>query len=198
MPINSKKTKLSSLFKFPTIILILTLVLAAYKFLPGFVKNKNVTLPEKLGGFTNIIKTNDSKAVPFDWRVYDIKEYRVAFKTPPLLLKRQFTNQQDYLFFMKFEENKFSQQKGVAVGVTNRNVAEEIEMVKVEISKNSTLVPKEEKVKVDGFEAIKLSYEKDINFESRSIVVVNNGKITVSISTVPEQIDALSNSLDFY
>jgi hypothetical protein len=125
-----------------------------------------------------------------DWEYFIHPEYRFSIYVPRLLVKREYDDSGDYLFFVRFEENRFSEDSGVAIGVSNRALEEEEaktrEIVEAEFS---DIKPKREIVKLTDYDAIKLDYQGVDGVESRTIILVTNGDYTYSISTVPEQID---------
>lgn len=192
MPVKAKNKSDGFMFKLPFILILFVLIFAAYKYLPKIKQN-----PPKIISQTGILKTTNQQ-VPGDWKLYDNKDYRFVIKIPPLLLERIYETGDEYLFFAKFEENKFSTYKGVGLGVTSRSIKDEVDKIKAEISKNYDQKPKESNLKVDGMDATKLEYSKKDLFEARSIVVVSNSKVTVSFSSTPEQIGQLVSSFDFY
>lgn len=125
-----------------------------------------------------------------DWEYFIHPEYKFSVYVPRLLVKREYDDSGDYLFFVRFEENRFSEDSGVAIGVSNRALEEEEaktrEIVEAEFSE---IKPKREIVKLADYDAIKLDYQGANGVESRTIILVTNGDYTYSISTVPEQID---------
>jgi len=125
-----------------------------------------------------------------DWEYYVHPEYNFSVYVPRLLVKREYDDSGDYLFFVRFEENRFSENGGVAVGVSDRTPEEEETKIREILGAEFPgLNPEKETVKLTSGNAIRLDYRAgDVN-EPRTIVLVRNGEYTYSISTVPEQID---------
>jgi len=150
----------------------------------GRVDNYDSTLDEN-GGSESVVLERIR-----DWEYFIHPEYRFSVYVPRLLVKREYDDSGDYLFFVRFEENRFSEESGVAIGVSNRALEEEEakirEIVEAEFS---DIKPKREIVKLTDYDAIKLDYQGSEELESRTIILVTNGDYTYSISTVPEQID---------
>ena len=134
-----------------------------------------------------------------DWKEFVNEDYRIRIEVPALLLKTKYENENGYLYFMRFEENEYSDKKGVALGVTERSRDEELEYVKNMISKESPMaIPKVKIFELGGYGVTQMDYEAKEDLEARSIIVVNDGNYTFSISTVPEQIERVKSSLMFF
>lgn len=150
----------------------------------GNTDNYNRTLEES--------ETSDS-VVPEgirDWEYFVHPEYKFSVYVPRLLVKREYDDSGNYLFFVRFEENRFSEDRGVAIGVSDRILEEEETKTREIIEAGfSDKKPKKEIVKLTDHDAIRLDYQEAEGFESRTIILVNNGDYTYSLSTVPEQID---------
>jgi len=134
------------------------------------------------------------------WDTYINPEYMFSIKYPRFLSAIEMQGQGGYLVFVRFEENSFSQGKGVAVGVSDRGPEEEVAAVKKEIAEGvEAKLVKEDKVTMVGTIATRLEYEP-INpneGEQRVAVVLNNGKYSFSLSTTPDQIAQVVTNLKF-
>ena len=123
----------------------------------------------------------------FGWEYFIHPEYKFSVYVPRLLVKREYEESTDYLFFVKFEENRFSEEKGVAIGVSDRNLNDEEEKTHEIVGQGqSSVEPKRQEM---GEGVLRLYYEAMDGFESRTIYLINNGEYTYSISTTPEQIE---------
>jgi hypothetical protein len=180
----------------PLLLFIFTLVIFAYKMYIS--RGGDNTFKKKEEKNLEYTSNNNTQEELSTWKTYNNTNYRFVIKIPNLLLERVYTGQQDYLFFVKFEENKFSEEKGVALGVTDRTVAQEVEKIRTDMAKDFSINPKESNIKVDGQDAVRIDYEKVGELEARSVVVVRGNDVTISVSTVPEQIERLIKSIDFY
>jgi hypothetical protein len=134
------------------------------------------------------------------WEMYMNEEFGYSLQHPRLLSVREMKDQGVYLHFVRFEENKFSQGKGVAVGVSESNFTEEVERIKktMEEDDNAKLI-EEMDTDLNGYSAIKLYYEPTNTElgEARSILVIEKSPYIYSISSVPEQMDSILNSFKF-
>jgi hypothetical protein len=157
-------------------------------------------LPEKseVSGGQNL--ANDGKEGGDVWEEYINRDFSVSFLIPGLLLKKEFKGQGGYELFVRFEENDLSRGKGVAFGVTKTSLSDEAAKLKEELTKDDQAVlVAESEVVADGVVGKLLEFEPR-NLESgekRSIFLVENSDLTYSISTAPEQIQRVVDSLDF-
>ena len=142
---------------------------------------------------------NKTEEKTHPWTNYVNEEYSVSFSYPYLLHEREYKETGEYAFFIIFEENQFSFEKGVAFGVSKDGLEKEIERVKSEISlQGNSKLTKDENFDVEGEEARTLVFEpKDESLEKRSFLIVEKGDYTYSFSTVPEQMQKLKDSIQF-
>lgn len=146
---------------------------------------------------TEIIE-EQSREVASDWETFINIEYGFSVKVPRLLIKREQDANEEYLFFVKFEENRFSEEKGVAIGVSDRNLADEEAKTKEIFDKNfEELEPEKEDFALKGYQAVKLEYKGKGSNEPRVIVLVNDGQYSYSMSTTPDQIDRVMEGFVF-
>lgn len=133
------------------------------------------------------------------WETFYNIEYGFSIEVPKLLLRKERGKEGGYLFFVIFKENRFSRSKGVAVGVSDKGLEEEEKKTREDLEKdiNGFNVERKE-IEVAGRKAVRLDYRRGDGVESRTIVLVNNGIFTYSISTVPGQIDRVMEGFIFY
>jgi hypothetical protein len=134
------------------------------------------------------------------WVNYQNNEFKFSFDRPKFLQKNELEDAGNYSSFIRFEETQFSRAKGLAVGVRENSLENEVEQLKLELEKDFDIrLISESKILIDGYDAIRLKYEpkNKSEFESRDFIVINNGKFSFSISTVPEQIDRVISSFKF-
>lgn len=133
-----------------------------------------------------------------NWEYYVHPEYKFSLYVPELLIKREYDNPGDYLFFVRFEENRVSESRGLAVGVSERTLKEEEKKTRELIEEGLPGVePVREELKLTGYEAIRLDYEGIEGLEPRTIILVTNEGYAYSISTNPEQIDEVLSGFVF-
>jgi hypothetical protein len=164
----------------------------------------NLKTKTSLDGSTVFEKQNGETAQKNEnikWEPYLNMTYRYALMYPGTLTKNEYEDEGGYLHFIRFEENELSVGKGVAVGVTKRDMDEEVSEIKKqvldsEIGKLST----ENKIVLKGLKGIRLDFEPKAGKvgEKRAVVVVNKNSLSYSISTVPEQIDIVLESFTFF
>lgn len=190
---KSKRNLRKNLFRVILIfIFVILLVLAAY------LQLKLKKLKE--------YKVNNKKEDVFEdlydqgitWEEYVNPEYGISFSRPKFLYLRETKNQGGYEYFARFEENEFSTARGIALGIRKISFEEEVERLKKELESDFDVrLIRQDKLRIDKRDAVRLDYEpsKKTEFEPRSIVFVGKGDLTYSISTVPEQINGIIDSL---
>jgi hypothetical protein len=144
-------------------------------------------------GFDDNNKTADGNLLT-DWQEYTNEDFKYSLAHPKFLYIREIKNQGDYLSFTRFEENQYSKGKGIAIGVREASMEDEVKKLREEFEKDEVVkLVREEKLEVVGKEAIRLDYQpiEGTEAEERSIVIISDGKFTYSISTVPEQMDSV-------
>jgi hypothetical protein len=144
-------------------------------------------------------ESDENSVGPSRWSKYENEDYSISFDYPYLLHEVEYEEPGEYEFFVIFEENRFSKEKGVAFGVSSDGLEKEIERIKANVSKqsNSKLV-KDEEYKSSCIKSWVLEYvSEDELMEKRSFFIFERGDYTFSFSTVPEQIQRLRNSISF-
>jgi len=133
------------------------------------------------------------------WEVYTNEEFGFELLIPRLLTEREWRDQGGYKYFMRFEETKFSVDKGVAVGVSDSNLGSEVKRLKDNLEKEGAKLVKEQKTVIGGKEGVLLEYEpEDVGGgEKRVVVIVENPPSVYSISTAPEQIEKVIDGFIF-
>ncbi|SRR3990172_4156191 len=131
------------------------------------------------------------------WVEYKNDEFGFQMMYPKFLYRREFRDQGGFKVFLLFEETKFSSEKGLGLGVSERTFKEEVENTKTSFSKQDAKLVKEEKINVGDQEGIRLDFEPEGEGEKRSAVIFSKEKYSYSISTVPEQIEKVIQSFKF-
>lgn len=146
-------------------------------------------------------KTVSEEVENSTWVIYKNDEYGYSFEYPLYLLSTEVKNTEKYLSFVTFEETSFSTLKGVAVGITDRTLEDELSYIKDSFAGVNDANLKESKDgQTEGKRFYLLTYETSgsEDLEDKSIFIINDGRYTMSISTVPEQMEHIINSLKFF
>jgi hypothetical protein len=161
--------------------------------------NKNEIFRKNITGKLSQTATEKSTVTQPDleWDEYKNEEFEFSLEHPNLLYKREFRDQGSYKLFIRFEENKFSIEKGLALGISGRTKEEELAYNKESLTQAGAKLVNVEKITVYGQEATRLDFEPQGEGEKRSVVVFSRGDYSYSISTVPEQIGRVVESFKF-
>src|SRR3989344_8091138 len=130
------------------------------------------------------------------WEEYFNEELGFKMSIPQFLYKSEFSDRGGYKIFIRFEQTNFSLEKGIAVGISEKIAEEETETLKGNLSDEGAVLQNEEKIEISGIEGTKLTFipKEGQEGEPRSIVIFDRNGLTYSISTVPEQIDRVTES----
>lgn len=132
------------------------------------------------------------------WTTYKNPQYQFVVELPRFLAKREYRDKDGYTFLAIFEENSISKGKGVAIGITSRNVNAEVAQTKVDYAKSGEAELSEEKdVEVAGEAGKQVTFKPkndDKALESHTVIMFHHGNYTYSISTVPEQAEHIVGS----
>lgn len=132
------------------------------------------------------------------WKTYLDKAYGYTIKYPPLLVPRE-AEDSVYLRFVVFLSAEGTGESGFALSVRDTVLDAEASLIKEEIQKDvlGRLVREGEIVK-DGFSGVRLEYEPEEpgEAESRTVVILNNGQYSYTISAHPSQIDKILDNFD--
>lgn len=154
-----------------------------------FITSKKAVKEEQKESPKDIVQIDQNQTL--NWRIYENEKYSYTLKYPPLLYKREFENQGGYLHFVRFEENKFSLDKGLAFGVSDGSLENEVKRIKQEFSQGAKLV-NEAEVDIGDIKGIRLDYEPEVRGgEKRAVVIFNGRGYSYSLSSVPEQIEKI-------
>jgi len=172
------------------VILIISLFINSAKTSP--VSNVNKEVPETKES------SNEGKLSDF-WERYTSDKYKISFSYPRLLNKNEFSKTGEYDYFVVFEENQYSLEKGVAFGVSSDGFDKEVERIKSDIEKQGkTKIVKDDELLGLGEKARIIEFDpEESDLEKRSFVIIEKGDYTYSISTTPEQIQTIIDSIKF-
>lgn len=205
------KNKKTSVIKWGSMFLVTALLISAI-YLLFKIKGKN--LSDK-GGVENSQELSDEKTsddLVLDeatdvrtWISLVDDKYGYRIKYPPYLEFESVEEKGSYESFIRFlADSKKPNEKGIAVGVRKSGLEEEASLIKKEVTLNGEAkLVEEEEFTYLGYDAIGLSFEpiegtKNFDYlESRSVVIVNNGEYSYSISTTPSQMQLVLDNFEF-
>jgi hypothetical protein len=192
------KNKSVELLKIGLLIMFLSLVFLSTKFSfdSNFNKNDRTSEPKT----TNNTQAESSSGNESRWSKYVNEEYSISFLYPTYLTKVKLKDSGEYDFFIRFEENKISAGKGVALGIRKGLLEDEVLGIKENLSNEGrAILVKEENINTAWGKGKILEFkpENEEGFESRSFIIIEKDGNVYSLSTVPEQVQILLNSIEF-
>lgn len=201
---NLSETKSSVINKLGLFLMFVALIIFGIQII---LRNyKNIRLAKEQQIEKSDVVNQDSKQnkqVNYDisnrWRVYQDTIYGYEIAVPKLLIERKYKNNGRFVQFVLYEETQFSNEKGVALGISKLNIEKEIDELKKDMTNEKAVVASEENIKVDGFDGILINFEPEDEeiLEKRSVFLVSKNNLTFSISSVPEQIPRLIDNFKF-
>lgn len=195
MSIKPKK-KVSVLGLGSTLAFLSLVAVAFYLYL--FLNKKSDTINQT--GSQNSEKDTPGNFITNNWVEYVNSDFGYKIEHPPLLTKKEYNDEGGYKNFVRLEETEHSLGKGVAVGVSESSLIDEVERLKIDMGKfeGAKLVSegKLDLMKYDGF-ILEYEIENNIGGESRVIVFIKKDNYVYSISTVPEQMQKVLSGFSF-
>jgi len=128
-----------------------------------------------------------------NWRTYRNENYGYLVDYPPLLVPRE-VESDIYLSFVIFLATEGISNSGFAISVRETQLGEETGLIKDEIEKDvSGELIREEATTKDGISGARLEFEPETRevAEPRTVVILNNGRFSYTISAHPNQIDQI-------
>ncbi len=200
----TKKKNISKELSFPklkTVVFVIfsVLVLVAYLF------SKRLGVFSESGENTDlnvsssqVVENSRQVVTENSWGVYTNAKYGYEIGIPRALLKKEYENQGGYIHFVRFEEREESQGNGIAIGIREGKLDDEVSRIKEEFGNEGRLT-EEREVDVGGVKGVLLNFEPDNeeDLESRGVVVFEKEGKVFSISTVPEQIEKVIEGFKF-
>jgi hypothetical protein len=125
------------------------------------------------------------------WETYTSEKYKYRVKYSPLLTPREIQSDV-YLDFVIFYASAGSDESGFAISVRENSLGDEVSLIKEEIHQDvSANLISEESITLNDFPGERLKYEpeKPEEGEPRTIIIINNGDYSYSLSSRPEQIE---------
>jgi hypothetical protein len=178
----------------------LGLLFVSLLLLCGFLAYKIYTRTEKVGDSETTARAGLSPTMA-PWEVYENFEFNFRLEVPRLLLKEEAHDKANYTYIVIFGENRYSNSRGVAIGVTDRPLEEEIELVKGQYEKSGEAeLNTESVIEVAGEKGTRLSFKpkgESDELEAKDVVVFRHGNYTYTLSTVPEQVEHIVGSFKF-
>ncbi len=192
---SEPKNNNKAVFLIISFVIFTLLTLAIYFSLRVYGLNKKGKLANALTG-SRLENTTDS-----EWKEYKNSLLGFRMSYPPSLVERDLGQSATYYNFIRFEEVKLTSDKGIAVGVRESSLVDEVNRIKKDFeSQEDAVLSEQKKVKVAGTDGTWLHYKPKVeegNEEERVIVIFARDKFSYSISTVPEQINRVINNFTF-
>lgn len=139
-----------------------------------------------------------------DWKEVEEIGFGFSYGVPPLLIRNEPDQLEDYLQFVRYEENFYATAKGVAIGISQRSIEDEVNKVITDIKEESEIEPSEIlDIQISDSPAKKIVYslqdekDKESEFIDKEIIVFNNDKFTISISSSREQMRLLVGTIKY-
>jgi hypothetical protein len=180
--------KKAGIFSIGILLLSLSLVAASiYLFLRS--KEERI-IPPRIG------KPSEKEADNHDansWEIMQDEDYGYSLKYPSLLEPRTIESD-NYLSFIIFFVPKGVRGSGFVLSVRENSIEEEVVLIKEEIQKDlAARLVNEEQIEVGGRLGARVEFEPAVEEggEKRTIVIMNNGKYSYTLSSTPDQIDVL-------
>lgn len=129
--------------------------------------------------------TKEAPKVEYDY--YVNKEVGFLIKYPRLLYLTQTQNKEEYTLFLKFEENRYSDSKGFALGVTKRTVRDEEEFIKKTFIEGGGSISSRTKSSLNelGVDVLNFKDSPDAKDAVSSVGIFSYGNLTFSLSSPP-------------
>jgi len=146
-----------------------------------------------------LFKTDETRALS-SLRQYKNSLTGISIQIPKDLMERDLGEGAIYYDFVRFEEVTVGKDKGVALGIRESSLQDEVERIKKDFeTQGDALLVEQKNTKVNGYKAVNLTYKpkQKKDGEDRTIVIFTKDKFTYSISTVPSQIDKIIKSVKF-
>lgn len=125
-----------------------------------------------------------------EWIEYSKSDFGFSLMFPPDLVVNETKDIGGYKYFVRFEEDGSSSDKGIGVGVSVKSLEAEINKIKDSLEKEGGKLIEEKDVVVNGFSALQLYFKpQSSTMEERVVVILSDGKYAYSISTTPDQVD---------
>jgi ABC-type lipoprotein release transport system permease subunit len=197
--IKGKPKKQSTTIKYASFILFLSLIILVISLIS---QNRERTEIIKNTTNSSVSPTGTSQnSSEEDWEKYTDEKYGFEVLIPRLLLEKKYENTNSYNEFIVFYQNQYSRGKGVAIGVSDKDLQSEMDIIKEELNKEGNAqLTKQSILTLHDDQGVRLDYEpEDISSgdEKRSIIIIHHGKYSYSFSTVPDQIEAVVSTLQF-
>ena len=179
--------KKANTFSIGILLLSLSLVVASiYLF---FRSKEEIITPPKIVKPSEKEADNDENA----WKIIQDEDYGYSLKYPSLLEPRTIESD-NYLSFIIFFVPKGVRGSGFALSVRENGIEEEVVLIKEEIQKDSAVrLVNEEQIESGGYLGARIEFEPAVegDGEKRTIIIMNNGKYSYTLSSTPDQIDVL-------
>jgi hypothetical protein len=135
------------------------------------------------------------------WVIYKNEEFGYQMEYPLYLYPNEIKNTERYKSFVTFEETNFSELKGMAVGITDKSLIDEVSFIKDSFNDiEGTKLAETREGDNEGKKFVLLRYEvtDKENYEDKSFFIVNDGRYTMSLSTTSDQMPHVISTLKFF
>ena len=171
-------------------ILLLSLSLVAASIYLFIRSKEEIVTPPRIVEPSEKEADNDDESA---WRIMQDEDYGYSLKYPSLLEPRTIESD-NYLSFIIFFVPKGVRGSGFALSVRENSIEEEVVLIKEEIQKDSAVrLVNEEQIETGGRLGARVEFEPAVegDGEKRTIIIMNNGKYSYTLSSTPDQIDIL-------
>lgn len=191
---NQETTRLGEVFSKGILLFVVSLILAnIYLFVRSKGFQKGVDYSGSKGEEQNFSTKNDSA-----WEIYKDELYGYSISYPPTLEPRTIESP-SYESFIIFFIPEGETGSGFGISVRENSLVEEVELIKKEIGVNvEARLVSEKEITKDAYLGKRLEYEPETTEgkEPRTIIILNNGKYSYTISAHPSQIDKILDNFD--
>lgn len=142
----------------------------------------------------------DPDSTVSNWKQYNDEDLKYSIKYSSFLTPRKIASDR-YLSFVVFFVTQGINEKGFAISVRENKLEEEAALIKEEIQKDiSARLIEEKDQRLLDFPSVRLEYEPEEKEggEEKTVVILNNGKYSYSVSASPDEIENIISNLDIW
>lgn len=198
-PKPSGKGEKNKILRIGLSIMSFSLFVAAFYYLISLRRSADINSEDKPKDSLPSDSTQSPKQQESNQRLYTNSGYSYSVEYPSFLYPREVdASSRDYLSFVRFEAIGYSKDRGFAIGVREAFLEEEAKRIIEEIEEGSVKAKFLKKTEIisEGFLGVKLDFEPKKSDEGgdTTIIIVNNGKYSYSLSASPNQVLAIFSS----
>lgn len=158
-----------------------------------FLKSRDTSSVEKPPSSLEASGDKGSGVGDSEWEIYEDDLYGYSISFPPILEPRTIESE-SYLRFIIFFAPEGITRSGFGLSVRENSLDEEVELINGEIGVGiGASIVSEGEITKGGHLGKRLEYEPENQEEGepRTIIILNNGKYSYTISSTPELIDKI-------